>query len=168
MIKVKRSFEFFRYSFLEQKLEEREEKESNRRFKICPRCGKRKPTCQFSVDKRSRDKHASVCKICKIEEYLKYYDEHKSEILARDKKYRETHEGYRSKYHKDYQEKHKKELKEKAQNWYKKNKERIKVRNLKYYREHEQACRARRKLWIEKNKEKIKKYNREYKRKLPD
>ena len=165
MITVKKSFEFFRYSFPERELEEREEKESNRCFKICPRCGKRNPDYQFSKDQRSRDKHASVCKTCKIEEYLKYYYENKSKILARDKKYRETHKGYRSKYHKDYQEKHGKELKEKSQKWYKENKEKIKARNLEYYREHEQACRVRRKIWLEKNKERIRKYNREDKRK---
>ena len=161
----KRSFEFAtRFSDFEKELEEREEKEATKIFKICSRCGERKPVYQFSRDKRNTllGGLANVCKACRIIEYMNYYQKNKSEILAKEKKYRDTNGKDRSKYYKDYQEKHKEQLKEKARKWYKRNREKIKARNLEYYKKHEQACRVRRKIWREKNKEKIKKYNREY------
>jgi len=79
----KRSFEFStRFSDTEQKLEEREEKEADRRFKICSRCGERKPAYQFSRDKRNTllGGRTNVCKACRIIEYMNYYRKNKSEI----------------------------------------------------------------------------------------
>lgn len=163
----KRSFEFStRFSDTEQKLGEREEKEADRCFKICSRCGERKPAYQFSRNKRNTllGGRTNVCKTCRVIEYMNYYRKNKSEILAKEKKYQKINKRNRSKYHKDYQKEHKEQLKEKARKWYKKNKEKIKARNLQYYREHEQACRVRRKIWVEKNKEHIREYNKEYRR----
>lgn len=165
----KRSFDFedFRFSELGKELEQRKEKEASLVFGICSECGERKPAFLFSRDKRNTllVGRTNICKSCRIIIYMDYYRENKSEILIKNKKYRDLHKGDRSKYYKDYQENHKEELKEKAHKWYLKNKEKIKARNLQYFRVHEQACKVRRKIWIEKNKEKIKKYNREYRQK---
>ena len=165
---VKKSYEFAtRFSNLERELEQREEKEATLIFKICSKCGKRKPAYQFSKDRRNTllGGRTNTCKACQVTEYMNYYREHKSEISARDKIYRDGHKGSRDRYHKNWQKNHKEYLKEKAQEWYQENKERIKARNLQYYGDHKEACQVRRKLWLERNKEKIREYNKNYRQK---
>jgi hypothetical protein len=158
---IKRYYEFFeRHSELERRLEEREEKERNKVFKVCAKCGERKSLLKFSRYQGRKDKRISVCKKCRIIEYLKYYYANREEILAKSKKYRETQD--RSSYHREYRSKNKEKLARLAHGWYSKNKKKIKARNLKFYNENREACALRRKLWREKNLEKLKKYNREY------
>ena len=165
---VKKSYEFVDIALLkqiEQKLGEREDKEATKIFKVCPKCGVRKPIFQFSTDKRNTNGRTNTCKRCKIIEYLKYYYENRDRILKREKEYRENNGRERSIYHKEYQRKNKERLSKLANEWYHANKEAIKKRNLKYYEANKEACLARKKLWVEKNREKIREYNREYKRK---
>ncbi|MBA7533776.1 hypothetical protein ES705_26020 [subsurface metagenome] len=151
----------------EKELEEREEKERIKFFKVCSRCGEKKSIPNFSVDKRNTLKggRTNICKVCKVIENQEYYYKNRDKILIRLKRYRDNHRGERKTYYRIYQEKNREKLSKLAKKWYQKNKKRIKKRNLKYYQENLEACLLRRKLWIEKNKEKIKKYNREYKRK---
>jgi len=163
----KKPYEFVDFSLkkrLEEELTEREEKETKKRFKICPKCGLGKLLFNFSVDKRSSDNHTGVCKSCRKQKALIYYSENREEILIRTREYGKTHKVERSLYSINYREKNKRHLKAVAKKWYKKNKKEIKKRNIKYYNDHKEACNQRRKLWIGKNKEKIKKYNREYAR----
>lgn len=159
--------EDFRFSEFGKKLEQREEKEANLVFGICSKCGKRKPAFLFSRDKRNTflGGRKRICKTCRIILYMNYYRENRSEILVKNKTYRDKNKRDRSKYYKNWQKDNKAYLKEKARKWYEANKEKIKARNLQYFRDHKQACLVRRKLWIEKNKEKIKKYNRKYRQK---
>lgn len=162
---VKKSFEFAtQFSDTEQKLEEREEKEADRCFKICSRCGERKPAYQFSREKRNTllGGRTNICKACRVIEYMKYYHLNKSEMLAKEKKYRKINKRNRSKHPKDYQEKHKEQLKKNAREWYIKNREAIKERNLEYHQGHEQACRVRKKRYREENRGKIREYGRKY------
>lgn len=148
----------------ERELEEREDKEATKIFKVCPKCGVRKPIFQFSTDKRNTASRANICKACKVIEYLRYYYENRNRILIVNKKYRENNKGLRSIYYKIYQEKNRKKLSKLASEWYQANKEAIKNRNLKYFEANKETCLARKKLWVEKNREKIREYNREYKR----
>ena len=131
-------------------------------FKVCSKCGETKPIFKFSLEKRNISGRANICKACKILEYLKYYYQNRERILIKCKEYRDTDKGRRDIYYKKYRKDHKIQLKKKAGEWYKKNRKKIKERNLQYYREHEQACLVRRRLWIIKNKERIREYNREY------
>lgn len=130
----KGSFEFVDIALLKQRekeLLEREEKEATKVFKVCPRCEVRKPLLQFTTDKRNINGRTSVCKKCKITEYLKYYYENKARILIVNKRYRDDHRGERTKYFENYQKDHKEHLKVVGQKWYKKNRKRIRERNLK-------------------------------------
>ena len=130
---VKRSYEFVDIALLKQRekeLLEREEKETTRIFKVCSRCGVRKPLLEFSTDKRNSTSKTNTCKKCKIIEYLKYYYQNQAKILIVNKKYRDDHKGIRTKYFQKYQEDHKKHLQQIAKVWYQANKERIKKRNL--------------------------------------
>jgi len=133
---VKGSFEFVDIALmkeLEQRLEGREEKEENKIFKVCRRCKVRKPVYQFSKDKRNTLKNGrkNVCKICSTIEYLKYYYRDRDRILIVNKKYRDNNKGRRTKYFQNYQENHKEHLQKVAAIWYKKNRKRIRERNLK-------------------------------------
>ena len=130
---VKRSFEFVDITLtkeLEQRLEDREVKEQTKIFKVCRRCGIRKPIYQFSTDRRNTNGKTSICKKCKTTEYLKYYYSDKDRILIVNKKYRDDHKGERTIYFQDYQESHKEHLKVVGQKWYKKNRQRIKNKRL--------------------------------------
>ncbi|TFB08823.1 hypothetical protein E3V08_02490 [Candidatus Atribacteria bacterium MT.SAG.1] len=162
---VKRPYEFEPnyFSDLERDLKDRKNK-IKRYHKICLKCGQLKMLFKFSTDKRSRDGRLGVCKECKSIESLKYYYDHKEEILIRVEEYRRTHEIDRSVYFENYRKLNKKHLKKIAKLWYKKNKKAIKERSLKYYADNKEACQAIRKLWIKNNKEKIKKYNWEYRK----
>jgi len=165
---VKKSYEFVDIALLkqiEQKLGEREDKEATKIFKVCPKCGVRKPIFQFSTDKRNTNGRTNTCKKCRVMEYLKYYYRNKDKILIREKGYRDTHQRDRTIYYRIYQEKNRERLSKLASEWYHANKEAIKKRNLKYFEANKEACLARKKLWVEKNREKIREYNREYKRK---
>ena len=165
MSRYKRPYEFIDLSLLkriEKQLENRKELERSKIFKTCLICGERKSLFSFSVDRRSSDGRVGACRVCKSRQSLKYYYEHKEEILIRVEEYRRTHKIDRSIYFQNYQRDHKKQLKKIAKAWYKKNKKAIKKRNLEYYEDNKEHCQAIRKLWIEGHKEEIKKYNREY------
>ncbi|MBA7515697.1 hypothetical protein ES705_07740 [subsurface metagenome] len=130
----KGSYEFVDIALLEQleqRLEEREEKVGKIVFKVCRRCGIRKPILQFTTDKRNTNGRASICKKCKIIEYLKYYYANRENVLLTNKRYRDNHKRDRTKYFQDYQKDHKEHLQKIAAIWYKKNRRRIKKRNLK-------------------------------------
>lgn len=161
----KKPYEFdTRFSAIEQALQDRKNKIETIRYKICSRCGERKPVSKFTIDKRNSDGRVRVCKVCRNRESKEYYYQNREKILIRYKEYQDTHKKDRSIYFQDYRRDHEKHLKKLAGKWYKKNKKKIKKRNLKYYEENKEACQAIRELWREKNKEKIKKYNREYAR----
>lgn len=149
---------------LEGKLLEREEKVQSKVYRVCQRCKVRKPLFQFTTDKRNLNGRTSICKKCRIIEYLRYYYQNRARILILHKKYRDDHKGVRTKYYQDYQRENKEKLQKSASEWYQANKKAIKKRNLEYYNANREVCNERRGLWIENNKEKIKKYNREYKR----
>ena len=160
---TKKSYEFdTRYSEVEQDLQDRENRIKPIRFKICSKCGETKLISKFSIDKRNLDGRIRVCKECRSRESLEYYYQNRDKILIRNKEYQDKKD--RSKYFRDCRRDHEEYLRKLAASWYKKNKKRIKKRNLKYYEENKEACQSIRELWREKNKEKIKKYNREYKR----
>lgn len=160
---TKKSYEFdIRFSDVERELEERKNRIGTMHFKICLKCGERKPVSKFPIDKRYTDGRIGTCKVCRSRESLKYYYQNREQILNRVKEYQETNRKDRSDYFKDYQKEHKEQLKKNAGKWYKNNKKAIKKRNLKYYQENREVCQAIRELWREKNKEKIKKYNQEY------
>jgi len=118
------------YDYMSQKLEDRKSK-IVRCFKTCLRCEVIKPIYQFTTDKRNTNGRTNICKKCKIIEYLKYYYENKDRILIVNKRYRDTHKGYRRVYYENYQKDHKEHLQVVAKKWYKKNSKRIKERNLK-------------------------------------
>jgi hypothetical protein len=161
----KKPYEFVDLTFkreIEGQLENREETERAKVFKVCLKCKIRKSLLYFGVDSRSSDNRVGVCKACRSQEALKYYYINRERILSEIKEARKMGTVDRSKYFENYRETHKEHLKVKAHRWYKKNKKRIKKRNIKYYEENKEACQAIRELWLEKNKEKIKKYNREY------
>ncbi|MBA7629934.1 hypothetical protein ES703_37441 [subsurface metagenome] len=159
----KKSYEFeTRFSDIEKELEERENWIRAIHYKICSRCGERKPVSKFTIDKRNTDGRIRVCKVCRSRESLKYYYQDRERILIRVKEYQENNKEDRRKYFQDYRKDHKEHLKKLAGKWYKKNKKEIKKRNLKYYEENKEACQVIRELWREANKEKIKKYNWEY------
>jgi len=165
---IKKSYEFADIASIKQRERElgiREEKEQKKIFKVCLKCGERKPLYQFSIDKRNTLKggRTNICKACKVIEHTLYYYQNKDKILIRLKRYRDNHKGERKTYYKIYQEKNREKLSKLAREWYQKNKEAIKKRSLEYYEENREACNQRRKLWIKKNKEKIKEYNRQYK-----
>lgn len=165
---VKESFEYVDITLLkelEQRLEEREEKVGKMVFRVCPRCKVRKQIYQFTTDRRNTNGRTSICKKCKIIEYLKYYYANRENVLLTNKRYRDDHKGQRTIYFKDYQKDHKEHLQKIAAIWYKKNKVAIKKRNLKYYNANKEVCDKRRRIWIENNEENIKEYNRQYKRK---
>ena len=122
--------EVVEYDYKSQKLEDRKSK-ITRCFKTCLKCGEVKPLLQFSTDKRNTNGRTSVCKKCKIIEYLGYYYQHQAKILIVNKRYRDTHRGYRTKYFENYQKDHKEHLQKIAAIWYQKNRKRIKERNLK-------------------------------------
>jgi ribosomal protein L40E len=131
---VKGSYEFVDITLikeLEQRLEVREEKVGKMVFKVCRRCGIRKPILQFTTDKRNTNGRASICKKCRTIESLVYYYENKQKLLIKHKRYRDNHKGDRTKYFQDYQENHKEHLQKVAQKWYKKNRQRIKEERLK-------------------------------------
>ena len=133
-------------------------------FRICLRCGERKLTFHFSIDKRMKGDRSNVCKDCRSKESLRYYYDNKDRISRQSQKYRDDHKENRRLYNAKYREDHTEFLKNLAKRWYERNKKRIKKRNLKYYHENREACQAVRELWREKNREEIKKYNREYRR----
>jgi len=118
------------YDYKSQKLEDRKSK-ITRCFKTCLRCGKVKPLLQFSTDKRNSTSKTNTCKKCKTIEYLEYYYQHQARILIVNKKYRDDHRGERTKYFENYQKTHRKHLQQIAKKWYKRNKKRIRERNLK-------------------------------------
>ncbi|MBA7583977.1 hypothetical protein ES708_25929 [subsurface metagenome] len=131
----KGSFEFVDVALFEQRkreLQEREEKEQTKVFRVCQRCKVRKPVYQFSKDKRNTLKNGrkNVCKVCSTIEYLKYYYANRENVLLTNKRYRDDHKGYRTKYFENYQKTHKEHLQKVAAIWYKKNRKRIKKRNL--------------------------------------
>jgi len=150
------------FSDIEQEFEERKNRIKAIHYKVCSKCGEKKPVSKFSVDKRNTDGRIKVCKVCRSRESLEYYYQNREQILIRDKEYQKTNKKDRSNYFKDYRREHKEQLKKNAGKWYKKNKKAIKKRSLKYYEENREACEAIRELWREANKEKIKKYNWEY------
>ena len=152
------------FSPIGQDFQERENRirEKTKCFKVCSKCGETKPIFKFSLDKRNISSRTSICKACKISEYLKYYYQNRERILIKCKEYRDNDKGNRSAYSKKYRKDNRERLKENARKWYKSNKKAIKKRNLKYYQENKEACQVRRSIWITKNKEKIKEYNREY------
>jgi len=161
---AKKSFEFDTlFSDVERELEERENKIKPIRFRVCKKCGEKKPSFKFSIDKRNTDGRIGVCKVCRSRESLEYYYQNRDKILIQNKEYQGKKD--RSKYFKDYQRENKEHLKKLAGRWYKSNRKKIKKRNLKYYQENKETCQQSRKLWIENNRERIRKYNREYKRK---
>ena len=126
---VKKSFEFAtRFSDFEKELEEREEKEATKIFKACKKCGERKPLFHFSKDKRSAGGRINICKACRSKEALEYYYQNKDWLLIKIKEYQDGKD--RSKYFQDYKIKHKEYLKKTAHAWYKKNRKRIKKRDL--------------------------------------
>lgn len=166
---VKGSYEFADIVAIKRREEElgiREEKERCKIFRICPKCGERKPIYQFSKDKKGTNGRTNICKKCRVIEYLEYYSENRDKILTREKKYRDTHKGHRSIYYKGYQKENRERLSKLAKVWYQANKEAIKKRNLKYFEANKEACLVRRKIWVENNREKIRLYNSEYKRKI--
>jgi len=129
---AKKPYEFdTRFSDMEQGLQAREEKEQSKIFRVCPKCKVRRPLLQFTTDKRNINGRTSVCKKCRIIEYLEYYYQNKARILIVNKKYRDDHKGRRTKYFQDYQRDHKEHLQKVAAIWYKKNRKRIRERNLK-------------------------------------
>jgi len=135
---VKGSYEFVDITLLkelEQRLGEREEKEQTKIFKVCRRCGVRRPLLQFTTDKRNINGRTSVCKKCRIIEYLEYYYQNRARVLIVNKRYRDDHKGERTVYFRDYQENHKEHLKVVGKKWYKKNRKKIKERNLKLKRD---------------------------------
>lgn len=109
---------------LEGELEERENRESTKIFKVCPKCGKRKSTYLFSVDKRNIRGRTNICKSCLARESLQYYYRNKDRLLIKIKEYQDGKD--RSKYFQNYREDHKEHLKKIAHSWYMRNRERIK------------------------------------------
>lgn len=164
----KKSYEFVDLTLkkeIERRLEDREERETVKVFKICIKCRIRKSLLYFSIDMRSSDNRTGVCRACRSKEASKYYYLNRERILSENKEARKMGMVDRSTYYQDYREKNREHLQKIAKKWYKKNKKTIKKRNLKYYEEHKEECNQRRRLWIENNREKIRIYNREYKRK---
>ena len=164
---VKRSYEFVDIALLKQRekeLLEREEKETTRIFKVCLKCGVRKSLLHFAIDKRSSDNRTGECKLCRSKRALQYYYNNRERLLLQIKEYQDTRD--RSEYFENYQRNNKERLKKIAKAWYKKNRKKIKKRNLRYYEENKEACQAMRKKWIEGHKERIKEYNREYNLKM--
>lgn len=93
---VKGSYEFVDIALLEQleqRLEEREIKAAKMVFKVCLRCKVRKPLFQFTTDKRNTNGRTSICKKCRIIEYLGYYYQNRDRILIVKKRYRDNHKG---------------------------------------------------------------------------
>jgi len=122
------------YDYMSQKLEDRKSK-ITRCFKTCLRCGVIKPIYQFTTDKRNIDGRVSICKLCRSKESLNHYYQDRDRILIVHKKYRDNHKGDRTIYFRDYQENHKEHLKVVGKKWYKKNRKKIKERNLKLKRD---------------------------------
>ena len=97
-------------------------------FKTCPKCGETKSIFKFSLDKRNTYGRIGICKACRSRESLEYYYQNRERILIQVKEYQD--EKDRSKYFKDYRRKNEAHLKKQAGNWYKKNRKRIKKRDL--------------------------------------
>ncbi len=128
---VKKPYEFIDSSSQKEReleLEEREEKERSKIFKTCLKCGERKSLLYFAKDKRYRSGRMGICKTCRAKESLRYYYENKEKILIKIKEYQDTRD--RSKYFESYKIDHKEHLQKIASKWYKKNRKRIKKRNL--------------------------------------
>ncbi|MBA7548878.1 hypothetical protein ES705_41346 [subsurface metagenome] len=163
----KKSYEFIDLPLkkeIEEQLEDREEQERKKRFKICLRCGERKSPFYFAIDRRSTDDRTGECLACRSKRALAYYYNNREKILSKIKEYQS--EKDRSSYFQGYREGHKEHLSQLAKKWYRKNRKRIKKRNLEYYEANKEACQAIRKKWIEGHKERIKEYNREYNLKM--
>ena len=126
---AKKSFEFAtRFSDFKKELEEREEKEATKIFKVCRKCGERKSLFHFSKDKRSAGGRINICKACRSKEALEYYYQNRAWLLSKIKEYQNGKD--RSKYFQDYKIKHKEHLQKIGHDWYMRNRKRIKKRRL--------------------------------------
>lgn len=127
----KESYEFAdldAISEIEERLKERESKAKPGVFRVCSKCGETKLISNFSKDKRNSTGRGNICKVCRSKESLNNYYQNRDKILIKIKEYQDGKD--RSKYFKDYKRKHKEHLKKTAHKWYKKNRKRIKKRNL--------------------------------------
>lgn len=159
----KKSYEFEpRFSDVERNLQDREDEIRVVKYKICSKCQERKPVSFFTPDKRNSDGKASSCKKCRGKQALEYYYLNRERLLSESKEARKMGTMDRSEYYENYRANHKEHLKKIASKWYKKNKKKIKKRNLEYFEKNREACQAIRELWRENHKEELKKYNREY------
>lgn len=128
---TKSSYEFVDLSSQRERelgLEEREEQERKRRFKVCPKCKTRKSLFYFAEDKRNSDGKTGECLACRSKRALSYYYENREKILIKIKEYQGKQD--RRKYFSDYKRDHKEHLQKIARKWYRKNRKRIKKRNL--------------------------------------
>ena len=112
----------------EQKLLERETKAGKMRFKICSKCQERKVIFRFNIDKRNKDGRTSICKNCRTKESLAWYYQNRERVLIQVKEYQSTKD--RIEYFKNYRTDHLEHLKKEAKKYYRKNRKRIKKRDL--------------------------------------
>ena len=83
-------------------------------MKTCGKCNKEQEPSEFHTDRRSKDGLMSTCKSCR----KKHYQENRDDILA---------------YKKEYAKNHIFNIMTTRQEYYERNKERLKVKSLKYY-----------------------------------
>jgi len=130
---TKSSYEFVDLSSQREReleLEEREEQERKRRFKVCPKCKTRKSLFYFAEDKRNSDGKTGECLACRSKRALQYYYENREKILIKIKEYQDSHKRDRRIYFQNYRLDHEEHLQKIARNWYRKNRKRIKKRDL--------------------------------------
>ncbi len=123
--------ELIAYDYKSQLLEDRKQKIKEIKFKVCRKCGEKKPVFKFSIDKRNRNGIANICKACLNLASLDYYYHNRESRLALVKKYDKEHKDQRRIYSESYREDHFDHLQKEAKIYYRKNRKRIKKRDLK-------------------------------------
>jgi len=111
--------ELIAYDYKSQLLEDRKQKIKEIKFKVCRKCGEKKPVFKFSIDKRNRNGIANICKACLNLASLDYYYHNRE------------HKDQRRIYSESYREDHFDHLQKEAKIYYRKNRKRIKKRDLK-------------------------------------
>jgi len=112
-------------------LTERKQKLKRIIFKACRKCGETKPALKFSIDKRNRNGIGNICKACLNLASLDYYYLNREKRLAVVKQYDKEHKEQKRLYSENYRENHSEHLQKEAKIYYRKNRKRIKKRDLK-------------------------------------
>lgn len=137
--------------------------ENNLELKYCGACTSWKELSEFVKNKNTRDGFADHCKVCRHNEYKKYYDKNRVKLTKNSRQWKRKNQERVQQHNKNWYKKHPEKTTEYSRKRTKEQPEKVKEVRLRYQEKNVDKIKIRSKVWTKKNHEKIVRYRKKRK-----